>query len=34
MSIVVISDKSLSLSDKSDRSDGSDESDKSEIYYR
>ena len=34
MSIVVLSDKSLSLSDKSDRSDGSDESDKSEIYYR
>lgn len=31
MSIVVLSDGSLSLSDKSDRSDGSDES---EIYYR
>ena len=31
MSIVVLSDGSLSLSDKSDRSDGSDGS---EIYYR
>lgn len=34
MSIVVLSDGSLSLSDKSDRSDGSDKSDESEIYYR
>lgn len=31
MSIVVLSDKSPYLSDKSDRS---DESDESEIYYR
>lgn len=34
MSIVVLSDGSLSLSDKSDRSDGSDGSDEAEIYYR
>lgn len=34
MSIVVFSDKSPYLSDKSDRSDGSDESDEAKIYYR
>ena len=34
MSIVVLSDKSPYLSDKSDESDGSDGSDESEIYYR
>lgn len=34
MSIVVLSDKSPYLSDKSDRSDESDGSEEAKIYYR